>query len=439
MDEKLVFGWGNASLVRSLAVLFWGAMALLTDVQAEEEYELHQVRPGETVVSVVRDYLQGQGALAELIHINGWTQPEQVVAGRIMKLPRSHLKFQPSRARITRLNCSSAMRTDVMPPVILEMGAVLQEGAVLRVPSGCQLVLTLEDDTSLRMLSGATVKLKTLRQRLFSKTPDVQVELQDGRVSVDVPRKRAGSGDRLEVHTPTSVAGVRGTEFRVGFGAEDRVSAVEVQTGNVGARGLAETQEQKVAAGQGMVISATGQSSPVESLLPPLRFARVSRGQVSFKGDPSANSFVLTTAQDALFMEALRDRGRQATSVFSSSGLNDLATFVRWGAVSVSGLVGDLSDFGLCQGRRFQNRWHCDIAFNLSGWGRPRLQLEQLADQGRTEVLLDTEMDIRKQPTWLLRNLPAGQYRWRIADMANPDRITRMSGQFQLIAVQSQD
>lgn len=439
MVEKSVFAFLTQGFRRAVAVLLLGVMASLTCVQADEAFELHQARPSETVASVVLTYLQGPGALAALVHLNGWTHPEQVIAGRIIKLPRSHLKFQPSQARITRLNCNTVVRTDVTPAVALEMGAILHEGAVLRIPTGCQLVLTLEDDTSLRMLSGATVKLKTLRQRLFSRTPDVQVELLDGRISVDVPRQRRASSERLEVYTPMSVAGVRGTEFRVAFGADDGVSAVEVQGGSVGARGLTEVQEQKVAGGQGMVISATGQSLPVESLLPPLRFSGVSQGLASFQGESSARHFVLTTAQDALFMEGLGDQRRQTASVFPTGGVTDLATFVRWGAVSVSGLVGELSDFGLCQGVKLQNVWRCDIAFNFSGWVRPRLQLERLTDQGGRLLLVDRSIDTGHRPSWLFRNLPAGHYRWRIEELSNADRITRSTGKFQLIAVRSPD
>lgn len=443
--------WTRA--LRTTRVLMLGVAAQWACAAADEGHVLHRAQSGETVHSLVAEYLQGQGALAELIHVNGLINPEQVIAGTVVKLPRQHLKFRPSVAKVTRLNCTTAMRTDVVPATPLQMGDLLGEGAVVRIPSGCQVVMTLEDESSLRMLSGAVLKFGLLRQRVLETAPAVRVELLDGRVAVDVPRKRQALAESLEVRTPTSVAGVRGTEFRVAFDAQDRQSGVEVLAGAVGARGLSELQEQKVAGGQGVAISASGQSLPVEALLAPPRYDAASSqrnggDQLVFQGDSLARSFVLSTAQDVLFMEGLQDRGRLPVPVFPAAGLGTRAMFMRWAAVSPSGLVGETADYGLCQGEKLQDVWRCDLVFSFSGLSQPRLKLERMTEQAdadsdkalkKAQRVLDTPIDTAKDPVWLFRNLQVGHYRWQVDHQTDGGRTGRLAGAFQLMAIRAQD
>lgn len=438
------------SLLSKAGVVWLSLMASVACAAADAGHVLHKAKSSETVHSLVGDYLQGQGALAEFIHINHLTHPAQVIAGLVVKLPRQHLKFRPSVAKITRLNCGNALRTDLQPATTLQTGMQLSEGAVVRIPSGCQMVLTLEDESNVRLLSGAVLKLSILRQRVFETAPAVRVDLLDGRVAVDVPRKRPGEGELLEVRTPTSVAGVRGTEFRVAFDAQDRQSRVEVLTGGVGARGLTEPQEQKVTGGQGVMITAQGQSQPVETLLAPPRYARLAaqrsggEDRLIFQGDPQARSFVVTTAQDALFVDALQDHGRLSVAEFPAAGLSTRAKFMRWGAVTASGLLGAQADYGICQGEKLQDIWRCDLVFNLSDLVQPQMRLERVMDQAVTgaaavQVLLDAPVDTAKDPVWLLRNLPVGRYRWRIGHQTGTGQQALLAGAFELIAVRAQD
>ena len=87
----------------SLCLLLWNASWQFANAATSPGFELYEVKKGESIDLLVERYLQGSGALAALIHLNRWTAPEQVIAGTTVKLPRSHLKFERSSARVSHL------------------------------------------------------------------------------------------------------------------------------------------------------------------------------------------------------------------------------------------------------------------------------------------------------------------------------------------------
>lgn len=436
----------NLYLIRlqryALCMLLWCGCTQMAYAATNLGFELYEVKKGESIDQLVDRYLQGAGALAALIHINGWISPDQVTAGATVKLPRSHLKFERSSARVSHLNCSNAVRIDTQKTTPLQKGDFLTEGAVVRIPAGCQMVLTLEDESNLRMVSGALIRINTLRRQILQSALSVQMELLDGRVSVGVARRPPNAKEMFEVRTPTSVAGVRGTEFRMTFDAKSKESAIEVLTGAVRVRADSETEDRQLKAQQGLVISPEGKSLPVETLLAPPRYLpdvqqRAPSGQVYFEINPKARHYTLVTADDVLFLDRIKEYGPRATPRLDITSTSSRATFVRWASVSDSGLMGGFSDFGICQGEKLQGQWRCDVAFSLSGALQPYLRLERMTESGAWQVLLDSAVSVGKQQSLLFRNLAAGRYRWRLDRQTSTSRTLSSEGAFQLLALRS--
>jgi hypothetical protein len=426
-------------LAASLVLLAAGAAS----AAESEDHLLYKLQPRDTLLSLVAQYMQGPDALAQLIKLNKIANPNTMPVGYQLKIPRSLIKYNPSTATVTRLNCRTITRLEGESAVPVQSGDVLSEGAVVRIPAGCQLAVTLEDASVLRMMSGAVIKLKTLRRNMLETSPEVRVELLDGRVEVDVPRKRPGGDAPFEIRTPTSVAGVRGTEFRVGFDARQRNSQVEVLKGVVSAQGRADNAEQRANAGQGVPIEANGKARPVENLLTAPRFAQ---GQasgpggdwtLSFSAPAEASQTVVRLSEDAsfsfLYSEELLREPKLAVTDFGSR-----TVFQQWASVSATGITGYTTNYGFCKGYKRLDAWRCNVNFNMTGLSNPRLRFEKVEDKGAPLVIVDQDIRITSNDQLVLRGVPSGVYQWKLDYDMGSNRRASLNGQFELVAMPSE-
>ena len=441
---------------RSLQRVFAGMLAVLatSSVMAteDEDHLLYKLQPRDTLLSLVSQYMQGPDALAQIVKLNKIFNPNTMPVGYQLKIPRNLIKYTPSTATVTRLNCRTITRLEGDTAVPVQSGDTLAEGAVVRIPAGCQLAVTLEDASVLRMMSGAVIKLKTLRRNMLENSPEVRVELLDGRVEVDVPRKRQGGDAPFEIRTPNSVAGVRGTEFRVGFDARKRNSQVEVLTGVVAAQGSADRAVQRANAGQGVPIEADGKALPVENLLVAPRFVlgAVAGGSTSannanssadwllkFNAPPEAKQTVVRRSEDAsfsfIYSEELLGQPELAVSDFGSK-----TVFQQWASVSATGITGYSANYGICKGYKRLDVWRCNINFNMTGLTNPRLRFEKLEEKGAALVILDQDIKITANDQLVLRGVPSGQYQWKLDYDLGANRRVTLNGQFELIAIPSE-
>jgi len=434
-------GFSRCLLGLMVTVAAWGAGAAMA--AEDEDHLLYKLQPRDTLLSLVAQYMQGSDALAQIVKLNKITNPNIMPVGYPLKIPRNLIKYSPSMATVTRLNCRTITRLEGESVVPVQSGDVLVEGSVVRIPANCQLAVELEDASVLRMMSGAVIKFKTLRRNMLESSPEVKVELLDGRLEVDVPRKRQGGDAPFEILTPTSVAGVRGTEFRVGFDARKRNSQVEVLTGVVAAQGSADHASQRANAGQGVAIEANGKALPVESLLLAPRFLQgVAAGGgrdwlLSFNAAPEAKQAVVRRSEDAsfsfIYSEELLGEPRLTVTDFGAR-----TVFQQWAWVSTSGLTGQTINYGFCKGYKQQDAWRCNINFNMTGLANPRLRFEKAAEKGQPLVILDQEIKMTANDQLVLRGVPSGQYHWKLDYDLGANRRGSLNGQFELVAIPSE-
>lgn len=427
-----------------LGAVVWLALTTLASasavIQETEDHLLYKLQPRDTLLSLVAQYTQGPQALAQIVKLNKISNPNVVPVGFALKIPRTLIKYSPSTATVSRLNCRSITRMDGDSAVPVQSGDILVEGAVIRIPAGCQLALTLEDTSVLRMMSGAVIKLKTLRRNMFENSPEVRLELLDGRMEVDVPRKRQGGDAPFEVRTPTSVAGVRGTEFRVGFDAHKRNSQVEVLTGVVAAQGSADQSMQHANAGQGVVIEPNGKALPVESLLSAPRFEKSMPTTGSkdwlftFSVPSEARQALVRSSEDASFSFITSEETLKRAEL-TMADLTSKTMFQQWASVSASGLVGYSNNYGFCKGYKRLDVWRCNIHFNMTGLNNPRLRFEKVEPKGQPVLILDQDIQISTNDLLVLRGVPSGQYQWTLDyDLGDKQHVS-VNGRFELFAI----
>lgn len=416
------------------------ALALLPARAQDDGHIVYRLQPKDTLIGLVNQFTHGPDALAQIVQANGLRNPNLVPVGHALRIPRHLVRHEPSSATVNRVNCRNIVRVDTDPPVALQTGDSLLEGHVVRIPAGCQMSLLLEDQSVMRMMSGAVIRFRTLRRNVLETSPEVRVELLDGRLEVDVPRKRQKGDAPFEVRTPTSVAGVRGTEFRVAFDARKRNSQVEVLSGVVAAQGTADKAGESAVGGQGVPFLPDGKALPVERLLDAPVFlqgvpdANTTRWALQFRSPAQAASWLVRHSEDASFSFLTREQSLQQP-LLELDKPSHQAEFQQWSSVSSSGIVGYSAHYGFCKGYQRKDAWRCNVVFNMAGLQKPHMVLKKIGEGQQEMVVLDQTVQLAENDQLVFRGLPSGRYRWQIDYALGAGRMQRQAGEFQLVAL----
>lgn len=433
----------DATRLRAGAILLSLSWAVPVVLAQEDHHIIYKLQPRDTLLSLVAQYMQGPDALQQIVQYNGLRNANLVPVGYSLKIPRHLIKHSPSAATVQRMSCRNITRLDNDTPVPLQTGDSLLEGHVVRIPAGCQLSVVLEDQSVMRLMSGAIIKFRILRRNMLESSPEVRVELQDGRMEVDVPRKREAGDAPFEVRTPTSVAGVRGTEFRVAFDARNLNSQVEVIKGAVAASGRADKQSQRAQAGQGVPIQPNGKALPLENLLPAPRYldsvpaAQGAGRDLQFRAPAQAKQFLVRQSEDASFA-FLREEQTLEQPQYKLVDPGPKAQFQQWSSVSQTGIVGYSAHYGFCKGYKRQEQWRCNIHFNMTGLAKPHVRLHRVEPSGQHTTILDQEVTIGANDQLVFSGLPSGSYRWQIYYAFGPNRKASQMGEFELVVIASE-
>lgn len=404
---------------------------------ASEAMQTYTVQAGDTLSQLVAKHLQGHDALAQVLRINALNDPDRLLTGQSLRLPKRLIRQRVPEALVTGLGCNDAMRQRDGQSQRLRMGDAVREGDLLSTPTGCQLALTLDDASSLRLLSGTVTRIKTLKANSLQ-PPQLELELQEGRVEGQVPRKRAKDEPSFEIRTSVSLAGIRGTEFRVGFNGQTRNSQLEVLSGRVAALGSADRNETLVKAQQGLSIPASGRALPVETLPPVAQLLEslAAPGERAYtlrlRADAEAAQRRVVWTQEAnatrLSAESLWPGAEIPVAVQDGE-----ASFLRVSGLTASGLEGQGTTFGVCQGYRLQQSLRCDVRFDLAGWSRSQLRLTRMAQQ--PHVVVDAEVPGGTNDQAVLHGLPEGQYHWALNQVLPSGASVQSEGRFQLVVL----
>ncbi|MEW6119612.1 MAG: FecR domain-containing protein [Pseudomonadota bacterium] len=249
---------GLATLGLLLTVVF--AQAAPPEPLPEWRYTL---RPGDTLIGLSQRYLAHPAGWARLQRHNRIADPRRLVPGTTLRIPLAWLRQTPSPATVVAVSGTVRVTPpgeEARAPVA---GESLYAGTALGTAQNSSVTLRFADGSTLVLQPGARMILDTVSVYAGGGMTDTRLRLQQGRVEVGANPSRT-SGSRLQVITPSAVAAVRGTRFRVEAGAA--LAREETLEGAVvfGAAG----RDVDVAAGLGSVAESGKPPSPPVALLP---------------------------------------------------------------------------------------------------------------------------------------------------------------------------
>jgi hypothetical protein len=228
----------NRPIVVLLPLLLCMAMGRAA---AAEDMFLYTVQPGDSAWTVTARYLREQDHWQQLRQSNR-LRGDRLLPGQVLRIPIPWLRVTTQEARL------SAIEGEVM----LDSGAgwtaaradtVLAPGTWLRTPPDGTATLLVQDGTRVLVRPSSELRLMALDQAQLGAwvasgaaqtrppaTAPMHIELLRGGLENAV-QPQAGQS-RFEVHTPSAVTTVRGTEFRVS--TDETGSRAEVLHGAIG-------------------------------------------------------------------------------------------------------------------------------------------------------------------------------------------------------------
>ncbi|GGI18808.1 FecR domain-containing protein [Oxalicibacterium faecigallinarum] len=301
---------------------------------------VYHAKAGDTLMSIASAYTTRAANWITLGIINNIAKDTGIPIGTPITIPADLLQDEPSEGKvIARNGLVTATYTDGTTGV-LNIGNRIVEGVKVSTGTNSFVTIGLPDQSRVSIPSNSNVQITTLRKTLYTASPRVEVALQKGRVLSRVSPLETNKGS-YKVRTPLSVAGVRGTEFRVRLG--DKEVATEVLDGRVLASLQREDNGRLLPRAKGNITTRTSLGPTVDLLAPPqladmpYRFGE--HAHFAFMPLPNAVSYHVELAHDSEMLDLIAEGSGKAGDVI----LENIAEgnyFARLTAIDPLGLEG---------------------------------------------------------------------------------------------------
>lgn len=196
---------GTVRLIVALAGL------LLTAPQASAQDWIYPFAKGDTLWSLCLEHSNKPGCWLELGRYNRIVGPRQIAPGTLIRIPVAWLATVPEVATVAALQ--GDVRYDAKSNgdfVAAAEGQTLLLGSTLVTGSGS--VTLRRDDGSVVLLRPGTVLHLDSASVGSSPGGATELSVDEGEIEVQVP---PGEDTRFEVRTPSAIAAVRGTQYRL--------------------------------------------------------------------------------------------------------------------------------------------------------------------------------------------------------------------------------
>lgn len=194
----------------------------------------YYARAGDTLSSIAQKLTTRADNWVQIGKLNRISKDINIPIGTGILIPAELLADEPAEATVVARSGDVTAKKPDGATALIGLGAKVAEGAQIETGNNSFLTLSLPDASRISLPSNSRVKLAKLRMTRYTNSPRTEVLLLRGKIESHVSPLDSNQG-RFEVHTKQSVAGVRGTSFRVGMtsnGVATEVLSGKVAVGN---------------------------------------------------------------------------------------------------------------------------------------------------------------------------------------------------------------
>jgi hypothetical protein len=391
----------------------------------------YTVRPGDNLISLGKKHLVNADDWKVLQRINHVNDPYRLPIGSVLRMPLELVKQRAASAEVIFVSGQAQWQQSATQWEALQVGKQLGPGAKIVTKANSKVVIQFADGSTTDIVSNSTLSLDTLSLYSGGAMVDTKLRLQQGQIETHANPNQI-EGNRMQVITPSAIAAVRGTKFRVTV--DKQATTQETLDGKVALN--AASQEVVVNKGFGSKAEQGKQPIPPVVLLPA---ANTSSLSVQYEALPvtftiapmdSAIAWVAKVATDAQFNQLVAESEFNGNQLVFSD-VPDGQLYLNLRAKDNNGIVGyeAVHSFNL-NARPFQPKIVAPAIDAVVREAQPTLQWQAVTDaqQYVVEVASDTTFNqlietkqLNGLSIQLDKPLMPGQYYWRVISIAEAD------------------
>ncbi len=239
--------------VRKVVLTLWFSFVLSTVCASQFAYAndwVYTVRKGDTLWGLCHQYTTVTNCWQKIGPYNDVEYPRNLAPGTRIKFPVGWLLTPPTPVLVTYVKGNAEKVVPAELVSVLQAGDTLPMGTRILTGSDGLVLITFADGSVMTIESESELTLDALSGYKDTGMVDTRVHLKKGTVQTRVPKRKPRSN--FEVSTPSSVAAVRGTDFRVSsIEGEQALTRNEVFSGAVSVAN--EFEQKELPKGTGLV------------------------------------------------------------------------------------------------------------------------------------------------------------------------------------------
>jgi hypothetical protein len=392
----------------------------------------YSVRTGDNLINFGQRYLINPDDWQVLQRLNNIKNPRRMRLGQIVRVPLTLVKQLPAPAEVVLATGQAGILKADKSVSPVTTGQQLTAGTALVTGENSKLNIKFADGSIVSMQPNSTMKLDTLSIYSGGGMVDTKLHLQQGKVETEANPAHV-QGNQLQIITPTAVAAVRGTKFRVS--TDDVSIKQETLEGKVGLSAAGE----EVAVDKGFGSLSEGGHAP---LPPVLLIPAPATGSLPVKleavpiafnmpAQDGAVAWLGKVSAEAQFNTILAENMSQGTNL-RFSDLPDGKYYLKVRAKDKQGLEGyDATHEFILNARPFAPKSSTPAASATVREANPELTwtkveqaneyLLELARDADFKQMLDSRRVVNTAYK-IEKNLEPGQYYWRLASVDGADQ-----------------
>ena len=388
----------------------------------------YSVRPHDNLINLSKKYLINPDDWHMLQKLNQIKNPYRMLVGSVLRVPLTLVKQVPAAAEVLIISGQSGILNSDNSLQAVTVGQQLGSGTTLATRDNSKLSIKFADGSILKMESNSELKLDALSLYSGGGMVDTKLRLQQGRLEAQANPKHV-QGNTMQITTPTAVAAVRGTQFRIA--ADGETIRQETLDGNVAF--AAASEEVFVRKGYGSLSEEGRPPLPPVALLPaptvtglPAKFDKL---PVSFAipAQTAAVVWVGKISSDAQFNRILVEKSSNNNDlVFSDLPDGDYYLSVR--GADKQGLEGyDATHPFVVKARPFAPQATTPSQNEVIREAQPAFKWASAAQANDYQLDVATDVEFKQivdtkrtasNTMKLDKDLQPGQYFWRLASIS---------------------